>query len=172
MKTLILDNFLSKEECKFLIKYYESNTENIEKFRDVFPLTLHFVEKLNFLTFKLNRIAEEFGAQIDWFQIVKWPKNSFQELHFDTAKKETILSSIVYLNDNFTEGETEFTKLNIKIKPKKGKALLFFNCNLHKNSNITGLCDVIKNSEHAGLPVKSGEKWIANFWIRLKSFDV
>jgi hypothetical protein len=149
VKTLILDNFLSKEECKFLIKYYESNTENIEKFRDVFPLTLHFVEKLNFLTFKLNKIAEEFDAQIDWFQIVKWPKNSFQELHFDTAKKETILSSIVYLNDNFEGGQTYFEEGTI-FKPKKGRGL-FFDGQYYK---------------HGVTPVKKQIRYVVATWYK------
>lgn len=89
---------------------------------------------------------------------------------FDIIKSVRYVTVIAYLNDNYTEGETKFTKLNIKIKPEKGKALLFFNCNLQKDSNVTGLCDIIDNSEHAGLPVKNGEKWIANFWIRLKTY--
>jgi|TARA_R100000482_G_C5010487_1_gene95435 hypothetical protein len=149
VKTLILDNFLSKEECKFLIEYYESNTENIEKFRDVFPLTLHFVEKLNFLTFKLNKIAEEFNAQIDWFQIVKWPKNSFQELHFDTAKKETVLSSIVYLNDNFEGGQTYFEE-GTMFKPKKGRGL-FFDGQYYK---------------HGVTPVKKQIRYVVATWYK------
>ena len=91
---------------------------------------------------------------------------------FQLNKSVRFITVLVYLNDDFNGGNTEFTKLNIKIKPKKGKALLFFNCNLQKDSSVTGLCDVIKNSEHAGLPVKNGEKWIANFWIRLKSFKI
>ena len=149
MKTLILDNFLSKEECKFLIEYYKSNTENIEKFRDVFPLNLHFVEKLNFLTFKLNKIAKEFDAQIDWFQIVKWPKNSFQKLHFDTAKKETVLSSIVYLNDNFEGGQTYFEE-GTMFKPKEGRGL-FFDGQYYK---------------HGVTPVKKQIRYVVATWYK------
>ena len=149
MKTLILDDFLSKEECHLLIKHYESNTENIKKFRDVFPLPLNFERELDFLTFKLNKVAKEFKAQIDWFQIVKWPIDSFQELHFDTAKKETILSSIVYLNDNFEGGQTYFEE-GTMFKPKKGRGL-FFNGQYYK---------------HGVTPIKKQTRYVVATWYK------
>ena len=37
-----------------------------------------------------------------------------------------------------------------------------FNTKLNKDSTKTGLADLIKNSEHAGTPVTSGEKMIMN----------
>ena len=92
---------------------------------------------------------------------------------YNSVRYATVL---FYLNDGYEGGETYFPKLNKKIKPKKGKALIFFNCNLNKDTKNNGLCDVIYNSEHAGLPVKksnnineTNEKWIANVWIRTKS---
>lgn len=91
---------------------------------------------------------------------------------YNSVRYATVL---FYLNDGFEGGETYFPRLNKKIKPKKGKALVFFNCNINKDTNKNGLCDVIYNSEHAGLPViksnknnSSNEKWIANVWIRTK----
>ena len=68
---------------------------------------------------------------------------------------------IIYLNDNFTGGETEFPKHNFKAKPKIGKGVLFFNL----NDNNTYRRD---NSFHGGLPPIVGEKWMCNKWIRLK----
>lgn len=79
--------------------------------------------------------------------------------NFGSMRYATIL---VYLNDNFTGGETNFPKLNIKIKPKIGKVLIFYS--LYPNLNI------IDESLHAGLPVKSGIKWICNKWYRLEPF--
>ena len=55
------------------------------------------------------------------------------------------------------------SNINKKITPEKGKALIFFNCNYNKDTYNTGLCDIINNSKHAGLPVihgKTDEKWI------------
>ena len=49
---------------------------------------------------------------------------------------------------------------NIKIKPVKGKAALFFNL---EKDNKTKLDD----SFHAGLPPVTGVKWMCNVWVRL-----
>ncbi len=84
------------------------------------------------------------------------------KIDYEEKKSVRYITILVYLNDNFTGGETEFTKLGIKIKPKKGKALIFFNGTLNKDYIKTGLCDVIKESEHAGNPIKTGEKFIIN----------
>lgn len=88
---------------------------------------------------------------------------------FNSIRYATI---IFYLNDGFSGGETYFPNIKKKIIPKKGKALIFFNCTYNKDTNKTGLCDVIDNSKHAGLPVvksKTDEKWIANIWVRTKN---
>jgi len=77
------------------------------------------------------------------------------------------ISVIIYLNDDFSGGETNFSKLNLNIKPKKGKALLFYNCKNDINTK-SGLCNVLNESEHAGTPIESGEKWIIVKWYRIK----
>lgn len=106
------------------------------------------------------------------------PEQAYKE-HIETCKEEykkynsvRYVTVILYLNDGFKDGETYFPRINKKIKAKKGKALVFFNCNFNDNTNKNGMCDVITNSEHAGLPVGNGdinEKWIANIWIRTKN---
>lgn len=130
--------------------------------------------------------------QFEQIQVVRYKPGQEYKEHFDichpyqayedqlkTCKKEfkrynsvRYATIIFYLNDGFNGGETYFPNLNKKIIPKKGKVLLFFNCTYNKNTYKNGLCDVIKNSLHAGLPVIEGkvdEKWIANIWIRLKN---
>ena len=121
MKTIIIDNFLSKVECNNLINYYKANEKFSKQWRDVYPLACNVED----IKSKLNVISKEYGAEVDWFEIVKWPIGSKQGLHFDMAKNHTILSSIVYLNDNFDGGHF-ITKNGISIKPEKGM-LTFFN---------------------------------------------
>ena len=105
MITLIADNLLSELECDMLIDYYKKH-ENFQKNLEMStPLALNIKDiHIDFLTKKLNSISKNFNAEIDWFQIVKWPINSTQNLHFDSTSNKTVLSSIVYLNDNFTGG--------------------------------------------------------------------
>jgi prolyl 4-hydroxylase len=65
----------------------------------------------------------------------------------------------MYLNDDFDGGETFFPKINKKVVPELGKAVLFYSVN---NNGV-----LLQKSLHGGLPVQSGEKWIANKWIHL-----
>ena len=71
---------------------------------------------------------------------------------------QRILTAILYLNDNFGDGETLFTRRAVQVRPRRGR-LLFF-----ANTEETGAADRL--SEHAGLPVTQGEKWIVTRWIR------
>ena len=132
MVTLIDDNLLSQSECNMLIDYYKKYESFSKKFRDVYPLDLDLRDpNLNFLKTKLNSISKNFNSEIDWFQIVKWPIDSKQDLHFDSASEKTTLTSIVYLNDNYTGGQTYYEDGTI-FKPKKGRGL-FFNGQYHKH---------------------------------------
>ena len=150
MITLIADNLLSQSECNMLIDYYKKNENFSKKFRDVYPLDLKIKDpNINFLETKLNFISKNFNSEIDWFQIVKWPINSTQNLHFDTASQKTTLTSIVYLNDNYTGGQTYYEDGTI-FKPKKGRGL-FFDGQYHK---------------HGVKPVNENTRYVVAAWYK------
>lgn len=71
---------------------------------------------------------------------------------------------LVYLNDDFVGGETEFMKLGIKIKPERGKAIFFWNTYTDEN--------LITNSIHRGCPVISGHKWICTKWTHALPYNI
>ena len=73
-----------------------------------------------------------------------------------------VVTVLVYLNDDYEGGETEFKHINIKIKPEKGLAVVFTNVDKHGR--------IYKESMHAGLTVESGTKYIANIWCHLPLF--
>lgn len=82
-------------------------------------------------------------------------------LRFDGTRFATLL---LYLNDDMEGGHTSFpmwrnaeTSKQLEVRPEKGKAVLFYN--LLPDGNYDEL------SMHAALPVKEGEKWLANLWI-------
>ena len=117
---LIKDDLLNKEEINNLITFYNDNLKYIIKFRDTYPLDLNN----NFINLK-NKINDFLKIYlIDWWQIVHWPLGSYQNLHFDSASNLTSLTSISYLNNEFTGGETFFEDQTI-IHPKLGRTLLF-----------------------------------------------
>ncbi len=61
--------------------------------------------------------------------------------HWDTVVHldggiQSLVTLVFYLNDDFTGGETDFTELNQKIVPRKGRALLFQHRILHIASEV------------------------------------
>jgi len=80
----------------------------------------------------------------------------------DERGGQRLATLLIYLNDDFEGGGTNFVKLNKTVVPEKGKAVLFYNVD-PKNNN-----EIIRDSMHEGAPVKSGEKWIANKWVRVR----
>ena len=81
--------------------------------------------------------------------------------HLDTLTGEPnqrTRTAILYLNHNYTGGQTVFPLLGLEVAPRGGDLLVFDNVDAH------GAPD--PNSRHAGLPVTGGTKWIATRWIR------
>lgn len=72
-------------------------------------------------------------------------------------------SFLMYLNTPDAGGETVFPYLGIKVTPRKGDALLFYNCGLDGKEDPFTL--------HGGAPVILGEKWLATKWLRMSRFE-
>lgn len=70
---------------------------------------------------------------------------------------------IIYLNDGYEGGQTEFPSVGLKFSAQAGDALLFDNCRQDAS--------IIEETKHAGLPVVRGNKWIATRWIRQDRYD-
>lgn len=75
---------------------------------------------------------------------------------------QRISTMIMYLNTPEGGGETIFPRAKIKITPRKGDAVFFYNC------TPDGCVD--PKSLHGGAPVTAGEKWIMTKWIRERKF--
>ena len=147
---IIANNFFSNEECKDLIELYsllEHKAVKAEPHRgselamysskkefeiDRFK---HFRKKLQKNV--LNLIGRS-DIEPDWAILYKWEENSYQTEHYDHASDRTVLTTVAYLNDGFTGGET-YLECGTKISPQKGR-LLIFNGNeiLHGVNPIIG----------------------------------
>jgi hypothetical protein len=125
MISLIKDNFLSIDECNNLISFYEENKKDSIKYRDTFFLDLKENNLDKTLVNNISNISKLInGSDIDMAQIVYWPTGSFQDLHHDIALKNTTLSSVCYLNDDYEGGQTYFEDGTI-FSHKKGRILFF-----------------------------------------------
>lgn len=78
-----------------------------------------------------------------------------QELARNGQRRITFL---IYLNEGFTGGETDFPELGIRYKGATGDGLLFVNSEADDQPNLRML--------HAGLPPSQGEKWLASQFVR------
>ena len=135
----------------------------------------HHINKKQFEQIQVVRYkpAQEYKEHYDICHPTQAYKEQLKACQEDFKKFNSVryATIIFYLNDGFNGGETYFPNINKKITPKKGKALIFFNCTYNKDTSKTGLCDIINDSKHAGLQLfdgKTNEKWIANIWIRTK----
>lgn len=78
------------------------------------------------------------------------------------AANQRMWTAIVYLNEGYGGGETDFPELGLRTVGGRGDALVF------RNALPDGAAD--QRARHAGLPVTSGEKWIASRWIRQQPY--
>ena len=71
---------------------------------------------------------------------------------------QRVCTFLIYLNDDYAGGETEFTRLGITNKGHKREALYFINANSQGQPDL--------RTAHAGKPPTQGEKWIISQFIR------
>ena len=119
---------------------------------------------------KASRISDISDlSHYEALQVARYEPGQQYKPHFDACLTEEKCPSknrinrkmtvLIYLNDDFQGGGTHFPSINKIVAPEKGKAVIFF------NTTDDGAAEE-PLALHAGLPVTSGEKWIANQWIR------
>lgn len=179
-----IPNFLTEEECNKIIELsngklfpskiysqnddlYSSDSRKSQQcwLNDDNPIVKNISDRVKQHTNTHDKPQEP-------LQVVNYPVGGFFSPHYDACEGDSsycermngsngprLWTVLFYLNDNFEGGETVFPKINKVVKPAKGKAVIFKNVN---NSDV-----IIRQALHGGEPIKSGEKWIANKWIRL-----
>lgn len=114
---------------------------------------------------RLAEASETHVKQGEPLQVLRYRPGQEYRPHFDaigSADNQRVLTFLVYLNDDYEGGETEFIATGLKVRGQKGDGLLF------RNADLSGAPD--PNSQHAGLPVTAGEKYLASRWIRERRF--
>jgi prolyl 4-hydroxylase len=128
----------------------------------------------------MQRICDQFGVPLEnaeSLQIVKYMPGTYYREHHDsccddndTCKNfsanagQRIRTILLYLNDDFTGGETGFPTLDMKLKAPPRGAVMFY----PMAKNNPEACH--PKALHAGLPVDTGVKYICNIWIREKKW--
>ena len=97
--------------------------------------------------------GQQYGRHFDFME-PDMPGNAVQITRFG----QRVATLLVYLNQGFEGGETDFPTLGISYKGRAGDALMF------RNVSRTGAPD--RRMDHAGLPPVTGEKWLFSQWVR------
>ncbi len=74
------------------------------------------------------------------------------------SEGQRIVTFLVYLNEGYEGGETEFPRLGVKHKGRRGEGLYFVNALPSREPDLRML--------HAGRPPAGGEKWVISQFIR------
>jgi prolyl 4-hydroxylase len=111
-----------------------------------------------------RRLAAASGTAADRgeaLQILRYRPGQQYHPHFDfvrSSENQRVMTALVYLNHDYEGGETCFIRTGLKVKGRKGDALVFHSALPDRNPDPM--------SEHAGLPVTRGAKFLASRWIR------
>lgn len=180
----VIDHFISAETCDYFIQKGEPKLARALVSGDTGgKLSSGRTGSNCWLSFKddarLNDVSKEISEYIDIplehaekMQLIYYGSGQEYRPHFDAfdlksdrgircAKNggQRLVTALLYLNDVPKGGGTIFPKLNITVKAKKGRVLLFENTLLNVSTRHP-------LSLHGGLPVEEGEKWAVNLWFR------
>jgi prolyl 4-hydroxylase len=171
-----IKNFLTKEECEFLVclahdlsftnsvttdgKIKERSSQScyipkkynafIECISDKVSNIVGKTKKVEQLQVVKYEIGEKFGSHFDWLP------NDYMKNNNLTQRKYTFF---VYLNTVENGGLTNFPKLDLSFKPEIGNALFWQNCDDKGVVNYDTL--------HEGTTPISGTKYGLNIWVDL-----
>jgi hypothetical protein len=179
-------SFMSAEECAWMIELgrpklkpaavydNEAGGARIVSVRtnsaaDIGPLEVDLVS-----VFLHARMANSLGVPSQWFEpmaILHYEPGQQFEPHVDfldpsrpgqaadmNQRGQRVATLLVYLNDDYDGGETEFPRIGYRFKGRTGDALVFANVDASNAPDQRTL--------HAGLPPTRGEKWLLSQWIR------
>ncbi len=82
----------------------------------------------------------------------------------DGEQGDRVATVLIYLNDGYEGGETDFPRAGFRHKGGEGDAIVFANVDLAGKPDPLTL--------HAGLPPRRGEKWLFSQWVRDRPFAV
>ncbi len=170
-----IPKLFSSAECDYLRRLadprFEASTVNDSQGRMIAdPIrtsdgaTLHWMIEDPCVHALNRRLAAATATQWDQgeaIQILRYKSGQQYRPHFDfvrASENQRVLTALVWLNDDYDGGETAFIKTGLSVRGRKGDCLIF------RNALPDRTVDPL--SEHAGLPVIRGTKFLASRWIR------
>jgi prolyl 4-hydroxylase len=166
---------LSSAECRYLMEatgnqfepsmVYDANRQLVrDEIRTSDGSTIHWLVEDPAVVALNRRIAAASGSNYESGEalaLLRYSPGQEYRPHFDFVKgaeNRRLMTALIYLNDDYEGGETAFVRTGLKVKGKTGDVILF------RNNGADGGPNPL--SEHAGLPITKGVKFLATRWIR------
>ncbi|BDD07456.1 2OG-Fe(II) oxygenase (plasmid) [Aureibacter tunicatorum] len=180
----VYEDFFTEEECDYIVKLSQGSFERSftggdqKTISDIRTSYSAFFDgwdnkRIRPLYDRVAKLMKINAENIEPFQCVSYEDFQYYKPHLDAfdieGSDKTLMHGgqrwgtlLVYLTDDYKGGETYFPEIGYKVKPKKGKAIFFFNLDDKGNRHPYSL--------HTGLPVYEGKKYACNIWLRENSF--
>eukprot|EP01041_Mallomonas_annulata_P004235 gene4236-8428_t len=187
-KILSADNFITDEECAILEKYGSTRLRRATVAAEDGSSTISIHRKAQQAGYEINnnpadplwglytRILEFTNAYTNYgltpdgqegFTIIQYNVGDEYTPHCDGAcdgeahnRGGRVATAVTYCQAAESGGATSFSKADVFVKPKRGRAAFF---------NYMGADGKMDEgySQHSACPILSGEKWISVFWMRV-----
>jgi len=162
-------------ECRYLMDatgnrfepsmVYDSNRQLVrDEIRTSDGSTIHWLIEDPAIVALNRRIAAASGSNYESGEalaLLRYSPGQEYRPHFDYVQgveNRRLMTALIYLNEDYEGGETEFVRTGLRVKGRTGDVILF------RNEGADGGPNPL--SEHAGLPVIRGTKFLATRWIR------
>jgi prolyl 4-hydroxylase len=167
-----IPNFATQDECDQLIQdaekvgYQQSEVDSKTKSKTQSrtSTTCFIKDHESNVGVKLGKKAKDLiGDKLEGIQVQRYFKDQKYNPHYDTFEKkdgsdQRSWTLMIYLSDVDEGGGTYFPKIDFRLYPEKGTAVLWNNLDAQKCRENKTL--------HMGEPVKSGSKYITTYWFR------
>tara|TARA_R110000803_G_C11761845_1_gene294034 strand:+ start:53 stop:496 length:444 start_codon:yes stop_codon:yes gene_type:complete len=125
-----IENFLHENICKYLIDFFHENEAQSHFFNKRKYMPLMEIDTKDPVIKNIINLYKKIKPTkiLNNIELVYWPPGESHDWHDDTVYYD--FTTITYLNDNYTGGETTVEKY--KVISKTGKILIFSSDKLHK----------------------------------------
>jgi prolyl 4-hydroxylase len=183
---VVVDSVLTKDDCRYLMEkanslFKPSSVVGVNGQDPSRTSETAWISKDDPVAKKVFAKACEMTGKpmgcCEDLQVVRYKPGTYYRAHhdsccdgsdacqeFETKGGQRVGTMLVYLNDEFTDGETHFPDHGgVKMKTPPGSAIFF-----RPLANDTPKCH--PKALHAGLPISSGTKYVCNAWVREEDF--
>lgn len=183
---VIVDSVMTPEECKYVIEkatplFTRSGVVGSSVPDSTRTSETAWIDKTDPVAQKVfQKVLELTGKSIENcenLQVVRYQPGTYYKAHHDSCCDDSegcqgferdggqrVATLLIYLNSEFTDGETHFPSHgDLKLKVDPGSAIFF-----RPLARDVNKCH--PKALHAGLPISTGTKYVCNVWVREDKF--